>query len=754
MKKQLLFLLFFLLLGFRSHGQELIKGGNMEDASAWHVYWNTGDAVDTGIYEFNYTTDGPTAGQGGCYRVKAAGQAANMLWQAVTITPGHKYQLKGAYKYLADTAVNVWVELFITRIKPQGEIVTAMGYSMNTWMAPDNVNIDGTFQDDFELANIDSVVFQIPDTTTQTEWYVAVKAGCWNSIGDTAPVYDLCIDELSLEDKSLVNAGGSMEDASAWHAYWNTADAVDTGKYEFNYTDVVPTAGKGGCYRVTAAGQAANMLWQPVNIIPGHRYQLEGAYKYAADTAVNVWVEYFLTRIKPSGEIVTGMGYSMNTWQAPDNVNFDGTFQDDFSLANTKSKQILIPDSVTQTEWYLALKAGCWNSVGDTAPVYDVLFDELYMYDLGLEPWVSLPIAKVIDGTVTDEADFSGNAKLKWDIDSLYMVFDIKDDSITEIAAADIWNDDNVEIYIDVTNGKIANWPRTSGWPPAFTNGADGYYQLRVVKDSAWSKYNADLVPTANLKHSSTEGGYGFTLSLAWNDMLEGYTPAAGDEIGFDILASDNDANPSYRNQISWNANNTMLYVDPASWGVLQLSPSGSFYPVLDATAPSDPANLAASVNETSATLTWDASTDDRVVQNYILFDGSKAVDTLVAKQTGNAFTFTGLTAGDHNLTVQAADLYWNKSKKVKVVVTIPEISGIDINGVSEISIYPNPSNGIINIKSEENSSISFEIYNITGRMVSKGEFNSSYKLQLSEGVYFIHVKSDNNSFVSKVIVK
>ncbi|MBN1416358.1 MAG: hypothetical protein JW973_14745, partial [Bacteroidales bacterium] len=225
MKKQLLLILCAFLLAPAVKSQELIKGGNMEDPSAWNVYWNTFNAVDTGIYEFNYTADVPAAGEGGCYRVTAAGQAANMLWQPVKLIPGHRYLLTGAYKYLADTAVNVWVELFITRIKPygrdtiaSGEIVTALGYGMNTWQAPNNVNFEGTFQDNFTLANIQSKVIQIPDTTTQSEWYVAFKAGCWNGAGDTDPVYDVAIDELSLVDLSqgeLVK-GGNMEDPTPW----------------------------------------------------------------------------------------------------------------------------------------------------------------------------------------------------------------------------------------------------------------------------------------------------------------------------------------------------------------------------------------------------------------------------------------------------------------------------------------------------------------------------------------------------------
>jgi hypothetical protein len=189
-----------------------------------------------------------------------------------------------------------------------------------------------------------------------------------------------------------VNVGGNMEDETPWNPYWNIFGAKDVGTYEFYYIDDRPAAGEGGCYRVTGSGQCANMLWQPVEIIPGHSYYLTGAYKYLADTSINVWVEYFLTPIKPAGgagdvngEIATGWGYSMNTWMGVD-LKFDGTFQDDFRLANVDSVVFVIPDTITQTEWYLCMKAGCWNDFGTTEPHFDVLFDEIYMYDYGVPP--------------------------------------------------------------------------------------------------------------------------------------------------------------------------------------------------------------------------------------------------------------------------------------------------------------------------------------------------------------------------------
>jgi hypothetical protein len=755
---------------------ELVKGGNMEDPSEWNAYWNTFDAVDTGIYEFNYTADGPSAGNGGCYRVTAAGQAANMLWQPVKIIPGHTYSLTGAYKYLADTAVNVWVELFITRIKPHGrdtlasgEIVTAMGYGMNTWMAPDNVNFDGTFQENFPYAGGVSQVIQIPDTVTQTEWYLAFKAGCWNNAGDVSPVYDVAIDNISLIDLSLISAGGNMEDPSAWNVYWNTFDAVDTGIYEFNYRDDLPAAGEGGCYRVRSAGQSANMLWQPVDIVPGHMYKLEGAYKYIADTAVNVWVEYFLTRIKPhgrdtiaSGEIVTAMGYGMNTWQAPDNVNFDGTFQDNFTLANIPKVVFQIPDTVTQYEWYLAMKAGCWNNAGDTVPVFDLLFDEIYAYDLGLPKYTRLPVEKVVVGSVDSPTDFTGLVDMSWDADSVYMEYKCVDDSIVNAGAS--YQVDNIEIYFDMDNSKNIHWPRNGGWLQAVDAAYDANdYQLRLVPDVPFVTNNTPkpgiAVSDTSVRqvYTRTEDGYDFILNIAWKGLMADFDAAPNTLIGFDVLWSDNDAvaSDANRNQLTWNSPTSYPFNDPSLFGTLRLVTGGTFEPVPDKTAPTAPATVTAVQNGADVDMAWDASTDNTVVQNYIIYQKSTRIDTVLAKQADNTYKVKAVPAGTYTFGVVAMDVYGNKSSRTNSESIIVGIK--DQTEGAQMMVYPNPSNGVFNITTEGNALISLEVYNLTGGLVTSSVFTQNYTLDLSKyskGVYFLHLKADGKTQITKLIVQ
>ncbi len=71
----------------------------------------------------------------------------------------------------------------------------------------------------------------------------------------------------------------------------------------------------------------------------------------------------------------------------------------------------------------------------------------------------------------------------------------------------------------------------------------------------------------------------------------------------------------------------------------------------------------------------------------------------------------------------------------------------------SELQIYPNPTNGILNIHSKENV-ISVEIYDITGALVLKTSETQNINLsQNSSGIYFININTENGNFNEKIIL-
>ena len=71
--------------------------------------------------------------------------------------------------------------------------------------------------------------------------------------------------------------------------------------------------------------------------------------------------------------------------------------------------------------------------------------------------------------------------------------------------------------------------------------------------------------------------------------------------------------------------------------------------------------------------------------------------------------------------------------------------------------VYPNPSNGLFTIVSESNASVSLEVYNLTGGLVTSSVFTKNHMLDLSKyskGIYFLHLKADGKTQITKLIVQ
>jgi hypothetical protein len=226
MKKFYLLVIFLLSFAF-NYAQELIVGGDMAKEDSWIGFWRS-DAPDQGVYTFGYADDKPFAGSGGCFEAYGFGQTGLLIYQPVTITPGHKYTFTGAFKGVSpDPLTATWVELILSDTKPddvgKGDYGAGKAdyiYAMNSWMATpfNDMTIDGTFQENFQFtwkngssAGADTILSTsgeliIPDTVTITKWWVSFKAGCWNNAGEEVAPFDFLVDDISLIDLGTGNS--------------------------------------------------------------------------------------------------------------------------------------------------------------------------------------------------------------------------------------------------------------------------------------------------------------------------------------------------------------------------------------------------------------------------------------------------------------------------------------------------------------------------------------------------------------------
>jgi hypothetical protein len=249
--KKILCLLISIAGYFYSPAQEILKGGNMEDGSAWKMTDVTQKETgfDAATITFNYTADKPDGGKGGCLNITGYGITRNFLYQKVSLTKGHTYLLRGLLKDASDTTnliFNYWFEVDIVKLEPKienfnGNTGTAIDFEaanydyimgMHYWKSIGTVKYDrltgydGPIQNTLPFVWIhcgydknDSVItnprdpdlpegtsnnaeFTLPDTVSTTDWYVLIKAGAFMNSGATDPSYNWLLDELSLWDLS------------------------------------------------------------------------------------------------------------------------------------------------------------------------------------------------------------------------------------------------------------------------------------------------------------------------------------------------------------------------------------------------------------------------------------------------------------------------------------------------------------------------------------------------------------------------
>ena len=98
--------------------------------------------------------------------------------------------------------------------------------------------------------------------------------------------------------------------------------------------------------------------------------------------------------------------------------------------------------------------------------------------------------------------------------------------------------------------------------------------------------------------------------------------------------------------------------------------------------------------------------------------------------------------------------LYWDRA------ITLDEIdilcSGTltnDENDFSHLSIYPTPTNTVLNVKNHLDKFGSYKIYSVTGQLVKEGKFSEEINVsELNSGSYILELNADLKSFKKQFI--
>ncbi|HRR05072.1 MAG TPA: T9SS type A sorting domain-containing protein, partial [Bacteroidales bacterium] len=81
--------------------------------------------------------------------------------------------------------------------------------------------------------------------------------------------------------------------------------------------------------------------------------------------------------------------------------------------------------------------------------------------------------------------------------------------------------------------------------------------------------------------------------------------------------------------------------------------------------------------------------------------------------------------------------------------------SSINDNATNQVSVYPNPSNGLVNVQVSEKSIVT--LFDLTGRVIATYQVNGNETIsfnQAAAGVYILKVESKNHVSTHKLIVQ
>lgn len=147
----------------------------------------------------------------------------------------------------------------------------------------------------------------------------------------------------------------------------------------------------------------------------------------------------------------------------------------------------------------------------------------------------------------------SGTAKVLWDNQNLYVLFQVKDAQLDK-TSANAYEQDSVEIFLDQNNEKTSSYQAD-----------DGQYRVNYANETS---FNPDSI-SKGFQSATKVNGTNYTVEV--KIPLKDITPASNTKLGFDVQI--NDAKSGARQSVAaWNDTTGQGYQDTSVYGVLTLA--------------------------------------------------------------------------------------------------------------------------------------------------------------------------------------
>ena len=161
---------------------------------------------------------------------------------------------------------------------------------------------------------------------------------------------------------------------------------------------------------------------------------------------------------------------------------------------------------------------------------------------------------------LADPANASGTWKVLYDMENLYVLLDVTDDSLQNDSEA-AWQDDSVEVYFDGGNTKLST--------PL--SGDDHQYTFGWTADDVQGTNITGYTEGIEQAQVTTDTGWRIEIKLPWLS-IQGLAPQAGDLIGIDCYYNDDDDGGDTREGKMLSFSATEGWNDASQWATAILA--------------------------------------------------------------------------------------------------------------------------------------------------------------------------------------
>lgn len=168
-------------------------------------------------------------------------------------------------------------------------------------------------------------------------------------------------------------------------------------------------------------------------------------------------------------------------------------------------------------------------------------------------------LAHVTVGAVNNASDLSGSFKALWDNTYIYVLGQITDD-IKSNDSPEVYNDDAIELYLDINNDK------------ANTYGANDVQYNFGWNDGTTVTASPAGMSTANVSYAmrATNTGYIFEARIPWGNLQA--SPALNQLLGLEFEVNDDDNGSTRDGKLAWHATADNAWENPSAFGTAMLA--------------------------------------------------------------------------------------------------------------------------------------------------------------------------------------